>query len=995
MPPKRSNPTKKLLFDLVKRLTKSENDQAVISVYVRFAEQLKQYSERSTFECSETYLAEKIKKTLQLSESSHLVSRFEELHRRLQCGEFLKKREAVLFFLLCLGSSQKEQSRSSSTVSITNLSHNATLPQPITSSPQTNDPVSSTLPTLQVTPSALETWRPGGSEMSVSSALRSYVGNVLHTSSDKKSSKMHSTYTSTIASTVLPDPLKRVVLQDLIFSFQGIPGTLLKLDPVSLGFKLDPRFSVSRPIRRVVLRLAELGWLHNRLRRFCEEAESSRSLGLMEKSLVCALREELTEYYRLVAVLQAQALQQQQLLPSADSPLSEEPFHGSASSGGLTLRSLGVWALEPTERLRCLVAIAETSKNRKGGALASAVHSFLQSGDPVERRTARHLLAAVCKPLYLMLSRWVVDGELEDPYGEFFIAADPQVTGERLWYDKYRVQSDLVPSFVPMAEANKILATGKSINFLREVCQDQTPIHGRDMLRQALDAANVEALFTSDRDGDLGQVMEMAYQEVSRRVLDVLSGPHKFLENLHALRRYLLLGQGDFIRHLMEIINPELCKPASHLYGHNLSGILETAIRATNAQFEDPEILQRLDVRLLELNAGDIGWDVFTLDYHFSGPISTIFVPNASSYLMLFSTLWRAKRSEYVLTGSWKRQTTAMRMLRKLPELAPVLQRTHLLTAEMIHLVQQMQYYMLFEVLECSWHEMLGKLGQAESLDDILKAHMQFLDKTKAGALLDNESKRLAARLRVVHSLVLSLEKIETDLHNHALQELAARNAHENTIEARGDAGEFGTDTAEEQAYEKARADFKKKYVRDVLTKLTILATDYQEQVKNFLLELADHPNNNLQLLSFRLDFNDHYKRREPRLVAPYTYQHRRLSEMGHRVSLTGAASPALNWMTPSFKVNAVWVHLYCASMRNFKIIPSYYFCFLHLSQLPFFNVIYFNIFCIFNFLIKQNKTKHELLQVVRERRYKRALNSMNLQHSGFQVISTTFTAMK
>ncbi|GLG92786.1 Protein of unknown function, partial [Gryllus bimaculatus] len=103
----------------------------------------------------------------------------------------------------------------------------------------------------------------------------------------------------------------------------------------------------------------------------------------------------------------------------------------------------------------------------------------------------------------------------------------------------------------------------------------------------------------------------------------------------------------------------------------------------------------------------------------------------------------------------------------------------------------------------------------------------------------------------------------------------------------------------------------------------------------------------------------------------------------------------SVNLKIPSFKVNAVWVHLYCASMRNFKIIPSYYFCFLHLSQLPFFNVIYFNIFCIFNFLIKQNKTKHELLQVVRERRYKRALNSMNLQHSGFQVISTTFTAMK
>ena len=47
-------------------------------------------------------------------------------------------------------------------------------------------------------------------------------------------------------------------------------------------------------------------------------------------------------------------------------------------------------------------------------------------------------------------------------------------------------------------------------------------------------------------------------------------------------------------------------------------------MRATNAQFEAAEILQRLDVRLLELSPGDKGWDVFSLHYHVDGPISTV-----------------------------------------------------------------------------------------------------------------------------------------------------------------------------------------------------------------------------------------------------------------------------------------------------------------------------------------------------------------------------------
>ena len=47
----------------------------------------------------------------------------------------------------------------------------------------------------------------------------------------------------------------------------------------------------------------------------------------------------------------------------------------------------------------------------------------------------------------------------------------------------------------------------------------------------------------------------------------------------------------------------DLAKPASTLYLHNLTGSLEAAIRATNAQYQNPEILSRLDCRLLEVSS--------------------------------------------------------------------------------------------------------------------------------------------------------------------------------------------------------------------------------------------------------------------------------------------------------------------------------------------------------------------------------------------------------
>lgn len=55
----------------------------------------------------------------------------------------------------------------------------------------------------------------------------------------------------------------------------------------------------------------------------------------------------------------------------------------------------------------------------------------------------------------------------------------------------------MVPSFISMAQTRKILAIGKSINFLRQVCEDHSPINGREMLKKALENSNGTVWFVS------------------------------------------------------------------------------------------------------------------------------------------------------------------------------------------------------------------------------------------------------------------------------------------------------------------------------------------------------------------------------------------------------------------------------------------------------------------------------------------------------------------
>ncbi|KAJ1520792.1 hypothetical protein ONE63_003886 [Megalurothrips usitatus] len=674
-----------------------------------------------------------------------------------------------------------------------------------------------------------------------------------------------------------PNVSEHVIIQELLYSFQGIEGKILKRDLTSSGFFIGHK--LSRPQRKLVERLAELGWLHNKLEAFCEaDKQRAVSKGLIAQALNTVIASEMTEFYRILADLQSQLHQQTER--TIDSPMSEGVSRGSSGSHSslnqpaLTLLQLEVHMRQPLKRLRWLVAVCEACQDKKGGALASTVHGFLRNGDPYASNVVHSLLVAVCKPLYAMLSRWILDGELEDPFQEFFVHTNLQIkSDDQLWHEKYKVRESMIPSFISMAQARKILATGKSINFLHQVCEDHSPVNSRELLRQALENNSAEALFSLDRHSDLQSLMDTTYLEISRRVLDVLNTKYKFMEHMQALRRYLLLGQGDFIRHLMELLEPELRKPASDLNSHHLTGILESAIRATNAQYEDASILQRLDVRLLEHSPGDSGWDIFSVDYHMDGPIGTVFSSCTLSYLMLFNALWRAKRIEWILSVMWKRLTTSAKMLPKIPELTPVLQQLYLLSAEMVHMIHQLQYYFLFEVMECSWDKLISNVQQADGLDDIIKAHNQFLERIKAGALVDDSSEELSTQLRTIYDFALQLQSQEEKLHACVIREVRRRADLEKYIE------ENGTNNNVEGQNQTALKEFEA-FLSSTRVGLRVLAKGYQGVVKKFLLLLASHPDISLQLLSSRLDFNDHYKRHDNRLAAPLTYQHRRRSEI-------------------------------------------------------------------------------------------------------------------
>lgn len=50
------------------------------------------------------------------------------------------------------------------------------------------------------------------------------------------------------------------------------------------------------------------------------------------------------------------------------------------------------------------------------------------------------------------------------------------------------------------------------------------------------------------------EAIDLAYSNSNKALLNLLKTKYKLLDHLKAMKKYLLLGQGDFIQYLMDVL---------------------------------------------------------------------------------------------------------------------------------------------------------------------------------------------------------------------------------------------------------------------------------------------------------------------------------------------------------------------------------------------------------------------------------------------------------
>ncbi|KAL9233031.1 hypothetical protein vseg_008074 [Gypsophila vaccaria] len=657
---------------------------------------------------------------------------------------------------------------------------------------------------------------------------------------------------------------EEVLVRDVLYACQGIDGSYVKFNDNVGGYVLSESISVPRATRVTIRRLCELGGLFRKVKRYISESMErfpSADVGTVGQAFCAALQDEFTDYYKLLAVLEAQAVN--------PIPLVSE----TGNSGNyLSLRRLSVWFAEPVVRMKLMAVLVDSCKVLKGGAMAGAIHMHAQHGDPLVHEFMNSLLRRVCSPLFEMVRSWVLEGELEDIFAEFFIVGQP-VKVESLWREGYRLHTGMLPSFISPSLAQSILRTGKSINFLRVCCED------RGWADAATEAA--AAAGTTTGRGGLGygetNALELLVAEAAKRIdkhlLDVIYNRYKFKEHCQAIKRYLLLGQGDFVQYLMDIVGPELSEPANTISTFKLAGLLETAIRSSNAQYDDRDVLDRLRVKMMPHNTGDRGWDVFSLDYDARVPLDTVFTESVmTGYLRIFNFLWKLRRVEHALISAWKTMKpncisshTFIKLQKAVKmKLLSTLRRCQVLWDEMNHFVSNLQYYIMFEVLEVSWSNFSNEMEAAKDLDDLLAAHEKYLHSIVEKSLLGEKSRALYETLFVLFDLILRFRSLADRLYE-GIYELQTRSSDsqdkKKLSSKKGKSAEPGSWLSEGR---KALTQHAVKFLNTMSQEMDDVGDKYSSLLTGFISQLPVQQHIDLKFLLFRLDFTEFYSQSRP-----------------------------------------------------------------------------------------------------------------------------------
>lgn len=158
-----------------------------------------------------------------------------------------------------------------------------------------------------------------------------------------------------------------------------------------------------------------------------------------------------------------------------------------------------------------------------------------------------------------------------------------------------------------------------------------------------------------------------------------------------------------------------------------------------------------------EYSHGEIGWDVFRLEYKVDAPIDTVLDSDTMiKYQKVFDHLWKTKRVEGSLSSGWMRVTGGSRTAFRVPGMLELCliesyferlkgldkewHYVRIVLAEMTHFIRQIQSYSHLQIIECQWKKLIDFIDKKEGdLDALITAHRNYVGNVTRKVLVQRD----------------------------------------------------------------------------------------------------------------------------------------------------------------------------------------------------------------------------------------------------------------
>lgn len=576
---------------------------------------------------------------------------------------------------------------------------------------------------------------------------------------------------------------EQMLLDDLLFCLQGVEGAYIHKSDTAEG----ARFTIEIPAGADVSTAQFLQQMmplcnHHAFVEMFVEQQSRHEYGAVNHALCSALGELLREFAMKVSHLE-QSLQ----------------------IGELSLAELWYRSQPSMDTFALLYRVTSHVQGLKGGAVLNGIEEvMMKTGLTSAQSLCEFLLQKASRPYFDMMSLWVYEGRLEDPYNEFFVSEnfrrDEQTkrTGPAadFWQKHFTIDERAVPQFLASSR-ERILHAGKYLHVFFSASPSASlpePLGGRVPFQY------------SRKRRDYAEAIDSAYRRSASALLNLFMRPQPegldLPGRLKSLRSFFFLSKADWFGHFLD--TSDLERPAEEVPLARLDGLLDLAVRASSmaadpfrediscglhsfrvedachrmvkgSHEEDKEDAASVasgisSIAGLGVAGEGSGVRSLTLKYRTAWPLSILFSKTILlKYQVIFRHLLYCRYVERKLVEVWVDHQYTKEL-----GLDSSFSPYYSLRQRMLHFCRDYIYYATVEVLEPQSHEFLASLSGAETIDDVLYRHEQFLEGCLREVLLtehDNLYRHLSKVLQTCLTFAHNLRRFSHSIGGEPIEE--------------------------------------------------------------------------------------------------------------------------------------------------------------------------------------------------------------------------------